>query len=409
MSERMPAEIVVIGGGLLGWATAYRLAKSGRAVTVVDRGEPGAATLAGAGIIAPAASLTVSETYLRLARLAVDYYHELIPELAADGEADTGYATPGLLLVARDEEEFARLPAARDLIAARKADGIGNAGDLEMLDGAAAKGRFPALADLPGAIWLSGAARVNGRLLRASLQRAAERHGAEVILGDAQLVRAGERVTEVRVGRQRLSPETVVIAGGAWSNALGDSIGIDIPLYPQRGQIVHLDLPGVRTGDWPIVTGFSTQYLLTFPERRVVAGATREHDSGYELRLTAGGVQSVLNEALRVAPGLGAATIAEIRIGLRPFSPDGLPMLGKISTLVNVFLNTGHGPSGLTLGPFSGALVAAMINGDDLELELAPYNVARFAASREKEAPHGQSVERIDGAAGDRERIDRIV
>ncbi len=379
MGARIPTEIVVIGGGLLGWSTAYRLAKSGRQVTVIERGEPGAATLAGAGIIAPAASLTMGETLLALGKRAVDYYHRLIPELGADGETETGYATPGLLFVARDEEEFTRLPAVRDLIAGRQAAGIGNVGEIEMIDGAAAKARFPALADVPGAIWLSGAARVNGRQLRAALQRAAEQHGAEIMLGDAQLIRAGERIVDVNVGSQRLAPEIVVIAGGAWSNALGDSIGVAIPLYPQRGQIVHFDLPGVKTGDWPIVQGFSTHYILTFPDNRVVAGATREHDSGYELRLTAGGIQSVLNDALRVAPGLANATIAEIRIGLRPFSPDGLPMIGNISGLANVYLNTGHGPSGLTLGPVSGALVAALINGEPPGIDLAPYLVERYA------------------------------
>jgi D-amino-acid dehydrogenase len=383
MNERIPAEIVIVGGGLLGWSTAYRLAKSGRAVTVIDRDEPGAATLAGAGIIAPAASLTVGETYLTLAKIAVDYYHRLIPELAEDGETGAGYATPGMLYVARDEEEFARLPAARDLIATRKAAGIGNVGEIELIDGTAAKQHFPALADLPGAVWLSGAARVNGRRLRAALQRAAERQGAEVLLGDAQLVREGDAIVEVNVGSQRLAPETVVIAGGAWSNALGESIGVEIPLYPQRGQIVHFDLPGVKTGDWPIIGGYSTQYIVPFPDNRVVAGATREHDSGYELRLTAGGVQSVLNEALRVAPGLANATIAEIRIGLRPFSPDGLPMLGSVATVANVYLNTGHGPSGLTLGPVSGAIIAGLIAGEQSPIDLAPYRVERYAGSPE--------------------------
>lgn len=390
----VPTDVAVVGGGLLGWSAAYRLAKAGRAVTVVDRGEPGAATLAGAGIIAPASSVTVGETYLALAKAAVDYYHQLIPELAEDGETETGYATPGLLLIARDDAEFERLPETQALIEARKAAGIGNVGEVEPVDGAEAKRRFPALGDLPGAIWISGAARVNGRLLRASLQRAAEKHGAEVLLGDAELVRQGNRISEVRVGGQRLAPETVVIAGGAWSNTLGEAIGVDIPLYPQRGQIIHLDLPNAVTTDWPIITGFYSQYLLTFPEHRVVAGATREHDSGYELRLTASGIQSVLNEALRVAPGLADATIAEIRIGLRPFSPDGLPMLGKAEQLTNVYLNTGHGPSGLTLGPVSGAIVAGLIAGERAPIDLTPYRVERYASAPE---------------AADRARVDRVI
>ena len=182
----------------------------------------------------------------------------------------------------------------------------------------------------------------------------------------------------MRVAGQELAADAVIVAGGAWSNSLGDALGVRLPVYPQRGQILHLELPGVTTTTWPVILGFHAHYLLTFPEQRVVAGATREHDSGYDDRMTAGGVHEALGEALRVAPGLAAATLHEVRIGLRPASPDNLPILGRAPGLDNVFVATGHGPSGLQLGPYSGAAAADLAQGKAVELDLEPFSAARF-------------------------------
>lgn len=381
MNHARQPEVMVVGGGLLGWSAAHRIAKGGRRVAVVDRADAGHATQAGAGIICPGASLNAAAGFEAIGRAAVDYYHKLIPELAKDGAPETGYDTVGILFVGRDDGEWERLPEAMRTMARRRDAGMGNLGRLEPIDGAAARELFPPLADLPGAIWIPEAARVDGRLLRDALRQAAIRHGAVAIAGDARLVREVDRVAKVVVGAETFAPEIVVIAGGAWSNALGEAIGVTIPVHPQRGQIIHLDLPGVETGRWPIVEGFSPQYLLTFPGSRVVAGATREHDSGYDVRMTAGGVHSVLTEALRVAPGLAAGTVAEIRIGLRPFSPDGLPFVGNAPGLSNVYLNTGHGPSGLQLGPVSGAAVAALIDGETPPFDLAAVDPARWVTA----------------------------
>ncbi|HEU5199584.1 MAG TPA: FAD-dependent oxidoreductase, partial [Ktedonobacterales bacterium] len=110
----------------------------------------------------------------------------------------------------------------------------------------------------------------------------------------------------------------------------------------------------------------------------VVAGATREDGPGFDVRLTVAGVHEVLSEALRVAPGLAGATIQETRIGLRPASPDGLPLLGHVPGLERVFLATGHGPSGLQLGPYSGALVADLLLGQPAHVDLTPFAPERF-------------------------------
>ncbi|MBX6341940.1 MAG: FAD-dependent oxidoreductase, partial [Thermomicrobiaceae bacterium] len=227
-------------------------------------------------------------------------------------------------------------------------------------------------------LFVSGSARMDGRRLRDALQRAAQRRGATVLRGDARPVREGDRVTAVEVDGRRIGADAVIVAAGAWSPRIGEQVGVRIPVYPQRGQILHLEVPGAAAGRWPIVLGFHSHYILTFPESRVVAGATREDGAGYDVRMTAGGVHEALSEALRVAPGLASATLREVRIGLRPASPDHLPLLGRAPGLANVYLATGHGPSGLQLGPYSGAAVADLALGLRVDLDLAPYAPGRF-------------------------------
>ncbi len=377
--EHMDApDVLVIGGGLLGWSAAYELVRAGLSATVVDRADEGQATAAGAGIIAPGTSVSSPEAFFPLAKAAVEHYPNLLAQLAEDGETDTGYATVGALFVAGTAEDATQLPETLAGMKQRRDGGMANIGDVQIIDIAEAKKRFPPLADLPGVIYVPEAARVNGRLLRDSLRRAAERRGVTFIQGNANPTVEQGRVTKVEVDGQTLTPGAVIIAGGAWSNKLGERIGVSLPVYPQRGQIAHLEFPDIDTSRWPIVVGYHSHYLLTFPEHRVVAGATREHDAGYEVRLTAGGIHEVLSEALRIAPGLAPARIVEIRIGLRPFSPDNLPIIGRAPGLDNVYLATGHGPSGLQLGPVSSAAVVDLIRGETPRVDLTPFSAERF-------------------------------
>lgn len=371
------ADVIVIGGGLIGWSTAFELAKRGLEVIVTDRGEPGFATQAGAGIIAPGASVRSLPATASLAAAAMRHYPHLLNQLETANAGETGYRTVGALFVATNDAEADKLPDVLSMIEKRKTAGLGNIGEVRMLSGVEAKELFPALEELPAAIHLSDAARLDGRLLRAALERASRAAGVRLAAGSAALKRTKGSVT-VSIDGEKVRSKSVVIAAGAWSNTLGEQCGISIPVYPQRGQIVHIALPEAVTEFWPIVEGFHTHYIVTFGPNRVVCGATREHDSGYELRLTAGGQREVLGEALRIAPGLASGTIAEWRIGLRPFSRDQLPILGSHPGIENLYLCTGHGPSGLTLGPLSGAAVAQLIAGETPEVDLQPFSIERF-------------------------------
>jgi D-amino-acid dehydrogenase len=218
---------------------------------------------------------------------------------------------------------------------------------------------------------------VDGDHLRNALVAAARHHGADVRYSPATLRIDHERVTGVELDQDRLEADGVVIATGAWTNALIAPLGSTVAVEPQRGQILHLTLGDTDTSRWPILGGTGDQYMLTFGPNRVVSGATRETGSGFDVRLTVGGLQSVFNHAMRVAPGVAAGTVKEIRIGLRPLSADGLPYIGQVPGHENVILATGHGPTGLQLGPYSGLVAAQLLTGQPVAADLTPFAVDR--------------------------------
>ena len=376
----MAFDAIVIGGGLLGTATAYHLVTAGASTLLLDRGDTGRATDAGAGIISPETNSRDPEAWFELAAAAAAYYPALVDRLRGEQAGDTGYARCGRLVVAATDDEIEPLARAKRLVFERqRRRGTPSAEDLREVSPAEARELFPPLAVVHSAIYSRVGARVDGRLLNRALRAAAEARGLVVGVGDAdRLMLERARVTGVVSAGETLAAAAVAIAGGAWSDAFGAQLGVRIAVAPQRGQIIHLGLRDTDTSGWPIVSAFHEQYLVAWPDSRVVAGATRETGSGFAPHTTAEGVREVLGEALRVAPGLAGAEIREIRVGLRPLTTDSLPVLGPVPHVAGVFLVTGHGPTGLTLGPLSGKLVAGQMLGKAPDLDLSAFSVARF-------------------------------
>lgn len=365
------SRVVVVGAGVVGASAAYHLARAGAEAVLVDGDLPGQATAAGAGIVCPALRFGAPEAWRALAFPAVGRYPALVEALASDGEEDVGYAAVGALLVAADGREEAALGEALRRLEELRRAGVAGVGEVRSLPFGEPRELFPFLRDDVPGIYLSGAARVDGRRLRDALERAARRRGARSVRGAASLLLRGGRVRGVRVGGEEIPADAVVAAAGAWTGELCRPAGLRVPVYPQRGQIAHLRVPGAQTSRLPIVEGFRTHYMLAFPGGRVVAGATREDGAGFDRRVTAGGVHEVLSEALRLAPGLADATLAEVRVGFRPASPDGLPSLGE--AVPGLVVATGLGPSGLTIGPYAGGLAAELALGGRPALDLEPY------------------------------------
>lgn len=375
----MSEHIVVVGGGIVGSAAAYRLIRSGLRVTLVDRADLGYATAAGAGIVAPATAFTTPPHWYPLAFQAVAFYQDLVAALLDDGVTDTGYTVTGGLFVATDDTERQRLTEVQRLIEERKWAGVANIGEVKLLDEQRTHELFPPLAPGVVGLHLSGAGHVNGRLIRAAMQEAIRRRGGRIMRADAELTINSDRSADVRVDGELQGADAVILATGAWHDGWAEQLGVALPVRPQRGQILHLDVTE-DTSQWPVVVSFNDPYMVTFPSHRVVSGATREEGAGFDYRVTAAGQDELLRKTLARAPGLGAATLVETRVGFRPFSPDRLPILGPAPGCPRVWLANGLGSSGLMMGPYAGTAVADMVTGAQLPLGMGPYDPVRFAA-----------------------------
>jgi D-amino-acid dehydrogenase len=377
-------DVIVIGGGIVGMSTAYHLVCAGARTLLIDREDAGRATDAGAGILSPETNSRDPDAWFDFAVAAVGYYPTLVQRLQEDQGGDIGYARCGQIVVAVSEDEFALFDRARSLVLGRQERrSLPSLDDLYEISGSEARELFPPLAPVYGALYYRNAARVDGRLLNRALRQAAAQRGLSLQQGSVErLVMQSGAVTGVVVAGETLSAGTVVIAGGAWSQAFGAQLGVEIPVAPQRGQIIHLGLPGTDTSAWPMVGAFRGHYMVPWPDSRVAVGATRETGAGFHPHTTAAGIQEVLSEALRVAPGLAQAEIRDIRVGLRPLTSDTMPVLGPVPGIEHILLVTGHGPTGLTLGPYSGKLIAEAALGQASTTDISAFHVTRFAAGK---------------------------
>lgn len=363
---------IVIGGGVLGASTAYHLAREDVHVKIIDREDPGQATDAAAGIVCPWLSQRRNKRWYRLVKSGAKYYPELIRQLEEEGERETGYRKVGAISLHTDEKKLDKMIER----AVKRREEAPEIGEIKKLSKEETKHMFPPLSEDYSAVHVSGAARVDGRALRNALLCAAEKKGAERILGDASLVQKGNRVTAVDVDGVHHEADAVLVTAGAWAKPLFAPIGIDFLVSAQKAQIAHLDVGNEEAGNWPVLIPPNNQYMLSFDGGRVVIGATHEDEAGFDYRNTMGGLHYILDKALEVAPGLYDSTFAETRVGFRPFTPDFLPVFGEVPEWDGLYVANGLGASGLTSGPFVGSELARMALGKDTELDPRDYDVA---------------------------------
>ncbi len=354
----------------MGASCAYTASSLGADVVLVDAALPGRATAAGAGIICPWSSQVTDPAWRVLAYAAAREYPALTASLADAGETDLSYRRVGALVLAGHDDDRSQLR--RALLAQRA--GAPEIGEVSELSGPEAQRLFPPLRADTAAVYIGGAARVDGRKLGAALTRAAVRQGAVVRDGETRLAAVGGRVTGVRLGAELIEGDAVIAATGAWTRSFLQETGPDVPVEAQRGQIMHLSLDGADTSRWPVVLpGASGHYLLAFDGGRIVAGATREPGSGLDYRITPAGLAEVLGEALAVAPGLAGGTYLETRVGFRPVGPGIRPLLGPVPGWDGLVIATGLGATGLTMGPLAGSLAAQAALGLAPAIDLEPY------------------------------------
>src|SRR3954447_18191213 len=377
---RSAARVVVVGAGIVGATAAWQLARRGVDVVLVESGETGPATSAGAGIVQPWRPAAAGP-WAAYSDLAGQTWPQLAADLTAESGQDPSYAAVGGLTVSRDVAALRR--QAEELEVAGAARGWTGLGEVVLLEPGQSGARFPVLHEELAAVSIGGVGRVDGRSFREAAVVAAQAAGAVRRVGRAELAGDGVRVHGVRVHGELLAADAVVLAAGAWSAELLAPLGVTVAVGPMRGQIVHLQLP-VDSDGWPTVMTLGEEYghhyLLAFPGGRVVVGATREADAGFDHRVTAAGQRQVLDAALTLAPGLADATVLETRVGFRPVTPDGFPLLGAVPGVDGLVVATGLGANGLTYGPLMGVLAAGLALGEEPPFDLTPFRPDRQAS-----------------------------
>ncbi|AZB43132.1 FAD-binding oxidoreductase [Bacillus sp. FJAT-42376] len=366
-------KFVIIGAGILGASAAYHLAKKGADVIVADSGEPGQATGAAAGIICPWISQRRNQAWYTLAKNGARYYPELIRLLEQDGERETGYAKVGAVSLHKDEKKI----IAMEQRALKRFPDAPEMGEIKRIEPWEASSLFPPLSNEYYGLHVSGAARVDGRKIRDALIGGAKKHGAQVISGKAELLFQENEVTGVRMNQETIRTDQVIVCAGAWASQLFKPLGISFQVHVQKAQIVHLELPDRNTGNWPVLMPPGTQYMLAFPNGRLVAGTTHEDTEQYDSQPTAGGIAEVLQKAIETAPGLENAGFKEARVGFRPFTEGFLPVIGPIPNWKGLLAANGLGSSGLTMGPYLGSELARLAMDEQPEIDLSLYDPAK--------------------------------
>jgi glycine oxidase len=357
-------EAIVIGGGVMGLASARELRRRGFGVTLLERGQPGrAASWASAGIIG-ATLRDERHPAFELRQVSRRLWPAFAEAIEAESGLDPEYRETGCLQLATDDTELHRVRRAGE------ADP-----DATYLSGADLRELEPALGPhLPGGLLVAGGNVDNRRLCRA-LELAIRRAGVKVQTGVEvrALATSGGRVAGVRTAAEQLSADLVVLAAGAWSSTI-DNVQPRPPVAPQRGQILALDQ--TRVGLQHVLLTLGDPYFVPRSDGRLVVGATRE-EAGWDASLTAGGITWLLNRAIAVVPALQDCPILELWTGFRPLSEDGLPLIGR-GALDGLFFLTGHGPSGIAPLPGSVALLMASIEDAPPPVAPAPFDPLRF-------------------------------
>jgi len=381
------ADVVVIGGGVIGAAIAWRLAAGGASVAVADPAPGAGATGTAAGMLAPVTELHYGEEpLLRLNLASARRYPEFVAELSEATGADVGYRQTGTVVAAWNAADLAAL---RDLHEFQRSLGL----DAQMLSAADLRALEPSLTPgLPGGLYAGDDHAVDPRRLHNALLLAAQRAGASLVRHHVERIDVGPASrTVVLDNGASLHGATVVLAAGSWSGRI-EGVPTDVlpPVRPVKGQTLRLRmdtadrLAHVTRGT---VRG-APVYLVPREDGELVIGASVE-EAGFDLRPRTGVIYELLRDAQTLLPAVLEMAWVEVSTGLRPGTPDNAPVIGA-SDLDGLVIATGHYRNGVLLAPVTADAVQQIVQSGT-----APEHISAFAPQR-----FDQGAQRFEQSAG---------
>lgn len=383
-SHDSKADVVVIGGGIIGAACAYALTAEGLTVHLVERSFPCAGTSRACDGLMLRWDKEPGPA-LELSRQSAALWARWMGET----DEDCAYEAKGCLLLADDEAAFSQATARQALLAAHGVPG-------EILTERELREVEPNLApNLVGAVFFPEEAQVDPRRAVVAWLQSARSRGLIWHLHTSvqRFDRSKSGALEaICTDQSRIITGQAVIAAGVWSAAVAALAGVVLPLQPRRGHILVTEpLPGFI--HHPMLEArYTTTLHHTTPDLQVafvgeptaagplLLGSSREF-VGFDCTVSQTAVQAVAARACRFLPRLAQLQILRCYAGLRPFSPDGLPFLGPIRAIPGLFIAAGHEGSGICLAPITGHLLAQWITGQPLSVDPEPFRPDRFEES----------------------------
>ena len=343
-------DVIVVGAGIIGCAVGRELARRGARAAILEARTAGAgATQASAGVLAPYIEAPGAGPLHQLTVRSLGLYDAFVADLQRDAASIVEYRRCGTLEVAHDADGVARLAALGSWTRSAGVDARWvEAGDVAQLE--------PALGPCEGALLVPAHGYVRVAQLTASLVAAAERNGATLIAGQPVTTIAPDGAgLIVATAGERHRGATVVIAAGSWSGPLGPAE--TVPVKPIRGQLVRLkwDAPPITHVLWS-----DRCYIVPWLDGTVLVGATVE-DVGFDEQTTAAGVRDLLDAACDLMPQAWGAAFIDARVGLRPATGDGLPIIGRSRQTPGLVYATGHYRNGILLAPLTAQLVGDLV------------------------------------------------
>jgi D-hydroxyproline dehydrogenase subunit beta len=375
-------DVIVVGAGVVGASCAYYLASSGARVKLLDRSyvASGSSGACEGNVLAWDKEL---ERELPLALRSAELWAELAEHLPDDFE----YDRKGSIVVAETDAELAASAERVQLLA-----GLGVKG--EVLDAEALRGEEPYAAhDLPGGVLFPGDAQLEPRLATAALVKAAVARGASLTIERSvdRMTRGRDgRVTGIETSAGRIPAGAVVVAAGVCTPALLETAGLTVPVKPRKGQIVVLERSPVRfrrklseAGYVAAVEADDAALQIAMVVESTVSGtallgSSRQH-VGFDREVDIDVAGAIAARAARFFPVLHAARALRVYAGLRPLTPDHVPIVGPFSEAPNLCVATGHEGAGIGLAPATGELVAAWHAGEPTAVPLEWFSPDRFA------------------------------
>ena len=372
MSTNQTTDVVIIGGGVIGCSIAYQLSKMGVQVSVIEREEVAAeASSAAAGLLAPDEVLTGPKVVADLFLASWSMTAEIIAEIEAASGVQVEYFQTGALHVLTNADDQSSLRKYAEIWQTQGSD-------VKWLTRDQVYQYEPLLHHtFDAALYVPEATSIRPRLMTRAYAEAARKSGADFyehteVTGFQQ--NSGKVIGIQTTQGQAISCNRVVIATGAWSAHIGSWLGLTIPVFPARGQILSLRQPAIPL-KYTIIG--NEIYMVPKIDNTIYVGATVEQ-VGFDKSNTAGGIGWLLSSAIQLVPELEHTAIADIWSGLRPWSQDSYPILGKVPSWENVILATGHGPGGFELSAITGKTIAELITSGQTPALIQPFGLERF-------------------------------